>query len=172
MNNPTALVAHPYPIVVDALAALVTAAGYSVTRASDAAAAAAGLAATPDLALVAATLGGVGAADARHGTMRTLVIGDDIVDDAAIRLTAPVDRVVAQIAVAAGAQRAAGTTPALTPRERDVARLVTAGQRNRAIAATLGISEGTVKMHLHNVYAKLGLESRTQLAMSTRVLVD
>ncbi|KAB7648209.1 LuxR C-terminal-related transcriptional regulator [Polymorphobacter fuscus] len=57
----------------------------------------------------------------------------------------------------------------LTRRERDVARLVATGQRNRAIAGTLGISEGTVKMHLHNVYAKLGLESRTQLAMDARV---
>lgn len=57
----------------------------------------------------------------------------------------------------------------LTRRERDVARLVAAGQRNRAIAGSLGISEGTVKMHLHNVYAKLGLESRTQLAMDQRL---
>lgn len=57
----------------------------------------------------------------------------------------------------------------LTRRERDVARLVAAGQRNRAIAGSLGIAEGTVKMHLHNVYAKLGLESRTQLAMDERL---
>lgn len=57
----------------------------------------------------------------------------------------------------------------LTRRERDVARLVAAGQRNRNIAAALGISEGTVKMHLHNVYTKLGLESRTQLAMDERL---
>ena len=56
----------------------------------------------------------------------------------------------------------------LTRRERDVARLVATGQRNRAIAGALGISEGTVKMHLHNVFAKLGLESRTQLAMDER----
>lgn len=57
----------------------------------------------------------------------------------------------------------------LTRRERDVARLVATGQRNRTIAGALGISEGTVKMHLHNVYAKLGLESRTQLAMDERL---
>ncbi len=57
----------------------------------------------------------------------------------------------------------------LTRRERDVARLVATGQRNRAIAGALGISEGTVKMHLHNVFAKLGLESRTQLAMDERM---
>lgn len=57
----------------------------------------------------------------------------------------------------------------LTPRERDVARLVATGRRNRGIATALGISEGTVKMHLHNVYAKMGLESRTQLATDTRL---
>nr|WP_310524522.1 response regulator transcription factor [Polymorphobacter sp.] len=57
----------------------------------------------------------------------------------------------------------------LTPRERDVAKLVATGQRNRSIADRLGISEGTVKMHLHNVYAKMGLESRTQLAMDGRL---
>ena len=60
------------------------------------------------------------------------------------------------------------TQLSLTTRETEIARLVAAGQRNRVIAAGLGISEGTVKMHLHNVYAKLGLESRTQLAMDVR----
>lgn len=57
----------------------------------------------------------------------------------------------------------------LTRRERDVAKLVATGQRNRGIALALGISEGTVKMHLHNVYAKMGVESRTQLAMDARL---
>ena len=64
---------------------------------------------------------------------------------------------------------ALGAAELLTRRERDVARLVATGQRNRIIAGHLGISEGTVKMHLHNVYAKLGLESRTQLAMDERL---
>lgn len=57
----------------------------------------------------------------------------------------------------------------LTRREHDVARLVATGCRNRDIADALGISEGTVKMHLHNVYGKLGLETRTQLAMDERL---
>lgn len=67
------------------------------------------------------------------------------------------------------ARRQSATPNLLTRRERDVARLVAQGQRNRTIAEQLGISEGTVKMHLHNVYAKLGLESRTQLAMDQRM---
>jgi DNA-binding NarL/FixJ family response regulator len=66
----------------------------------------------------------------------------------------------------AAARRGAAT---LTRRERDVSRLVATGCRNRDIGATLGISEGTVKMHLHNVYSKLGLETRTQLAMDERL---
>lgn len=66
-----------------------------------------------------------------------------------------------------GAARAGADT--LTRRERDVAKLVGSGKRNRDIAAVLGISEGTVKMHLHNTYAKLGLETRTQLAMDERL---
>ena len=73
---------------------------------------------------------------------------------------------LAEIAVQAEAHKDAR---ALTRRECDVARLVASGQRNRLIATSLGISEGTVKMHLHNVYTKLGLESRTQLAMDERV---
>jgi DNA-binding NarL/FixJ family response regulator len=52
---------------------------------------------------------------------------------------------------------------------RETARAAGGGRRNRDIATCLGISEGTVKMHLHNAYAKLGVESRTQLAMDARV---
>ncbi len=165
MPQRTALVAHPFPIVVEALASAVIAAGFAVTRAGDRATAARALAASPDLALIASSLGSE--ASFADKTDTTLVrIADLPSDDGAIALTESMTGIVARIAALAGAR--APCRPALTPRERDVARLVAAGQRNRAIATTLGISEGTVKMHLHNVYAKLGLESRTQLAMSTR----
>lgn len=53
----------------------------------------------------------------------------------------------------------------LTPRETDVVREVARGQRNKEIARSLGITEGTVKMHLHNLYEKLGVSSRTELAL-------
>jgi len=57
---------------------------------------------------------------------------------------------------------------ALTPREMDVVRLVAVGRRNKEIARDLGISEGTVKMHLHNLYEKLSVSSRTELAILAR----
>jgi DNA-binding NarL/FixJ family response regulator len=49
----------------------------------------------------------------------------------------------------------------LTPREAEVLRLVAAGRSNRDIAAALVISEHTVARHLQNVFAKLGVSSRT-----------
>lgn len=53
----------------------------------------------------------------------------------------------------------------LTPRERELATLVASGLRNREIAARLGISEGTAKLHLYNVYKKLGVANRVELAI-------
>ena len=52
----------------------------------------------------------------------------------------------------------------LTARELDVLRLVTAGRRNKEIAAELGITENTVKFHLRNILEKLHAESRTEVA--------
>jgi len=56
----------------------------------------------------------------------------------------------------------------LTRRETEVARLVSFGSRNKEIARELDISEGTVKMHLHNLYEKLKVSSRTELAILVR----
>lgn len=53
---------------------------------------------------------------------------------------------------------------ALTPREREITELVCRGLSNRAIATELGSSEGTVGIHLHNIYGKLDISSRTMLA--------
>lgn len=52
----------------------------------------------------------------------------------------------------------------LTQREVEIARMVTAGLRNKEIGRKLGISEGTVKIHLHNVYEKLKISGRLELA--------
>ncbi len=49
----------------------------------------------------------------------------------------------------------------LTPRELEVLRLVADGRSNREIAAELVVSEHTVARHLQNIFAKLGVSSRT-----------
>lgn len=63
-----------------------------------------------------------------------------------------------------------GRRPAakLTGRETEVARFVAAGLRNKDIADRANISEGTVKMHLHNIYEKVGIGTRTELAIYVR----
>ena len=53
----------------------------------------------------------------------------------------------------------------LTARELEVVRMIAEGLRNKAIAERLSISEGTVKIHLHNVYEKLGLDGRLELML-------
>jgi DNA-binding NarL/FixJ family response regulator len=56
----------------------------------------------------------------------------------------------------------------LTPREIELVRLVARGLRNRALADQLHISEGTVKVHLHHVFEKLGLDNRVALVVWAR----
>lgn len=51
----------------------------------------------------------------------------------------------------------------LTPREIEIVRLVRRGLANRQIAETLGVAEGTVKVHLHNIYEKLAVQRRGEL---------
>ncbi|MEU8263802.1 response regulator transcription factor [Micromonospora sp. NPDC048999] len=59
---------------------------------------------------------------------------------------------------------------ALTRRETDVLALVAQGLSNRAVAARLHLTEGTVKSHLARIYTKLGVDSRTAaVAAATRL---
>ena len=60
---------------------------------------------------------------------------------------------------------AASPRPSLAPRERQLIRFVRQGLRNREIAAELGVTEGTVKVYLHGVFEKVGVSSRTELAV-------
>jgi DNA-binding NarL/FixJ family response regulator len=53
----------------------------------------------------------------------------------------------------------------LTPREIEIVRMVAQGLRNKAIAERLSISEGTVKVHLHNIYDKFGVDGRLELVL-------
>ena len=59
-------------------------------------------------------------------------------------------------------------TSLLTPRELEVVCLVARELHNKRIAEALGISEGTVKIHLHNVYKKLPIDNRLALILYAR----
>ncbi|WP_433710236.1 LuxR C-terminal-related transcriptional regulator [Nocardia sp. CA-084685] len=63
-------------------------------------------------------------------------------------------------------RRADRTDSQLTPQEKAVAQLVARGLPNREVAAELFISAKTVQYHLTNIYAKLGIRSRGELAAS------
>ena len=62
----------------------------------------------------------------------------------------------------AGARRLATI---LTDRETEVMCLVARGMSNRQIASQLTVGEGTVKVHVHNIYAKLGVNNRVDLTL-------
>ena len=51
----------------------------------------------------------------------------------------------------------------LSPRERQIALLVSRGFSNKDIARELGLSLGTVKIHVHNIFVKLGEKSRHRI---------
>lgn len=100
------------------------------------------------------------AADVLLQCIRAVAAGGRWLDDSAIE--AARQRKVQRESAAERAQRL------LTRRELDIARMVARGARNKEIAAKLGISEGTVKMHLHSTYEKLGLSGRLELSIFAR----
>lgn len=68
----------------------------------------------------------------------------------------------------APATRPGGTLEVLNPREHDVLEQLVHGHRNRVIAGNLNISEHTVKFHVANILAKLGVASRGEAAALAR----
>src|SRR5689334_3931201 len=58
----------------------------------------------------------------------------------------------------------------MTPREQEVLLLLSEGLSDREIAARLFLSVGTVKWHIKNIYAKLGVDRRTQAVKRAREL--
>lgn len=70
-----------------------------------------------------------------------------------------------------GGGAAAADGPALTDRQRDVLRWLALGRSNKEIARELGISEGTVKVHLLSVFRTLGVRNRTEAVLAAQHLL-
>jgi DNA-binding NarL/FixJ family response regulator len=68
------------------------------------------------------------------------------------------------VRVSSPTRRGEDRSSQLSPREQEVAALVADGKANREVAAALFVSEKTVEYHLSNIYEKLGLRSRVELA--------
>lgn len=80
-----------------------------------------------------------------------------------------IDRAMLARAVGSGRRDSAPqTNAALTPRESEIVRLVAQGLRNKELALRLSITEGTVKIHLHNIYDKLGVDGRLELVLAAQ----
>lgn len=79
-----------------------------------------------------------------------------------------IERSLLYRALALAKHREAGARAQLTRRERTVAQLVAQGLRNKNIAAELGVTEGTVKLTMHHIFAKLRISNRVELAMAMR----
>ena len=62
--------------------------------------------------------------------------------------------------------------PNLTPRQWEVLRQVARGAGNAQIARTLGLSDGTVRKHLENVFLRLGVQSRTEALARVHAFLD
>ena len=61
------------------------------------------------------------------------------------------------------------TMTLLTSREQEIASLASTGLSNKGIARRLELSEGTVKVHLHNIFQKTGVSNRTALVALMQV---
>jgi len=72
--------------------------------------------------------------------------------------------VMRQFASPSDGGRGRGRSP-LSNREREIVALVAQGYRNREMAEKMFISEQTVKNHLHNIFDKLGVSDRLELAL-------
>jgi DNA-binding NarL/FixJ family response regulator len=103
-----------------------------------------------------------GAADL-VAAIRTIAAGDAILAPSTTR------RLIHQFAATQPEpprdHRASQILQALTGRDQDVFTLVAAGMSNSDIAARLSLSEGTVKIHVGRILAKLGLRDRIQVVV-------
>jgi DNA-binding NarL/FixJ family response regulator len=81
------------------------------------------------------------------------------------RKVSNVAEIIRELLRASAAEPKPEQTYNLTQRELQIISLVTLGDSNRAIGNTLSISEETVKRHLANIFDKVGMSTRLELAM-------
>lgn len=94
--------------------------------------------------------------------LREIVQGKTVV---APELTAVLARVVQGDSVNHVAAEDASPFSELTPREHEILCLLAEGQSNKVIARNLGISDGTVKLHVKAILRKLNVHSRVEAAV-------
>lgn len=102
------------------------------------------------------SLSGQGAEEIRR-IVATVASGEAAIDP---RLSASILERMRRLARTAASSPSRDLAP--TEREQSVLELLVAGSSNREIAHALHVSESTVKNHLHALYSKLGVESRSQ----------
>jgi DNA-binding NarL/FixJ family response regulator len=83
---------------------------------------------------------------------------------------APVAEAVYDATTPAGDQSNEQPRRRLTRRQHDIIRLLAEGKQNRDIAAALGVAEGTVKVHLANIFRALKVTNRTAAAAAAHKL--
>lgn len=88
--------------------------------------------------------------DELAAAIRTVASGSSILDDDALSLFLE--------------QRGPQVGDDLTPRERDVLELLASGLANKQIATQLGLSPGTIRIHVSNILTKLHVDNRTAAA--------
>jgi DNA-binding NarL/FixJ family response regulator len=96
------------------------------------------------------------------------LVKTDKVSDLAVKLRAVMDGagVLGADVLKTLAQTENPVLQSLTPRERDIARLVAQGLKNKEIAERLFLSEGTVRNNIVIIMEKFGVDNRTQLSMA------
>jgi len=99
-------------------------------------------------------------ADELVAAVRTVAAGESVLAPSATRRL--LERFVPLLPDAGRQDRRDALLAELTPRECDVLGLIAAGRSNREIGGDLALSEGTVKIHVGRVLAKLGLRDRVQ----------
>ena len=82
-----------------------------------------------------------------------------------LALTSELTLILAQAIRERPSNASQNANASLTKREKDVLRLIAKGLSNKMIARKLGITEGTVKVHVKNLLHKLGLRSRVEAAV-------